>query len=129
MVEASFNISFHNPEVFILCRDPTLTDPNAVHRAPSGTETVGAVQKIALPDGFEQQFEHHLHHPVFQGRDTQWTLFPVRFRYPAPFYWLWAIRPLFEFSLKCLNEGGFLLFFFEVASADFIYACCAAARI
>ena len=46
---------------------------------PSGPEPVGTPEKILLVDGVQQIHHHLLHELILQGRDRDWSLFPILF--------------------------------------------------
>src|SRR5690349_24521074 len=82
MVEAAFDVAFDDPEVFVLGRDTAATGTDAVHRTATRTKALRAVQKVALPDWFEREFEDHLDHPIFHSRNAKRSAGAVGFGYP-----------------------------------------------
>src|SRR5271166_2392435 len=57
---------------------------NRVVRTPVRPEAIRARLEIRLEDRLQHQLKASLDHPVSNGRDTELTKFPVRFRYQNP---------------------------------------------
>src|SRR5215472_16309495 len=63
---------------------------------PSGPKPVRATEKILLVDGVQQIHHHLLHELILEGRNRDWSLFPILFGNIHSAEWLNLILAFFE---------------------------------
>ena len=87
MVEAPDDVAFNDPVHLLLLGGSLLMKVGHCGVATSlGSKAVTGWVEVALKDGFQDGFHHHLNQPVCQGGDTERALFPVGLRDVNPAY-------------------------------------------
>lgn len=90
IVEEAFDVCFQH--VVDLAYHNGLIDlPHYLMRAPSGSESIGAIQEPLLINVVQNPCHDTLHKPVFIGRYAQWPLSAVRFWDICSAYRLWFV--------------------------------------
>ncbi|GAB4211762.1 MAG: hypothetical protein OHK0022_46700 [Roseiflexaceae bacterium] len=129
VVKTAFDVALDDPEEAILLGDAAVAGSNTIHGAMSWPKAVRTGEEVTFPDRFEQEFEHHLNNPVFNGWDAQWALFAIGFWYPMASHCLWSIGSRAEFSAYLLDEGVLACGVVKVFARHTINAGCPTASV